>query len=242
MIPARPSKLLKRWFGGVVEGRVKKTFAAMCIRGLSHVREATGRAPLLFVSNHTSWWDPMFCIYLSTRLAPLDGYALMDARNLRKLAFLARLGGFGVELDDPEDRSIGLRYAAERLSGPGRGVWVFAQGRERPVTERPLAFKPGSAVVASRPPSALVVPVALRYEFRHLEKPFFYVSIGEPFAPDAEVEVGQRRHEEAVETELARIDAHLRDPDSEPGFETLLRQRRSWIGRMLERMLGWMTR
>ena len=110
MIPARPSTFLKWWFGGVVRSRMLKTFSEVRIRGLEHVRDLTSRHPILFVSNHTSWWDPMFLIYLSTRLVTLQGYALMDAKNLRKLPFLGRLAGYGVDLDDPEDRSaVGAR-------------------------------------------------------------------------------------------------------------------------------------
>ncbi|MFH1807293.1 MAG: lysophospholipid acyltransferase family protein [Pseudomonadota bacterium] len=241
MIPARPSSFLKWYFGGHVERRVLRSFAALEMRGLARVREAAATGPILFVSNHTAWWDPMLCILLSTRLVPLDGYAMMDARNLRTLPFLGRLGGFGVELDDAGDRSAGVDYSTGLLNGPGRAVWIFCQGRERPVTERPLEFKPGAAVVANRAPQATVLPVALRYCFRHLEKPYFLVSIGEPVASSDEVETTRLGQERAVEIELERIEQFLRRPGPEHGFETVLRRRRSWAGRTLERALGLLT-
>lgn len=242
MIPSRPSKLLKRWFGGVVRTRLLRSFFKVRVRGLATLRQQVAEHPVIFVSNHTSWWDPMFLIYLSTRLVPLEGYALMDARNLRKLPFLGRLGGYGVDLDDPEDRSAGVTYSVGLLQAPGTAVWIFPQGRERPVTERPLAFKPGAAIISSRLPGARVLPVGLRYEFGHTEKPFMYVAIGDPLPPVSDVTAGLAQQEAAVIAELDRIDRFLRERPENAGFVTVLAHRASLVGRVLERVLAWFTR
>lgn len=242
MIPSRPTGWLKRYFGRVVEGRLAKTFAQVRVRGLEPLRQLAQRSPLLFVSNHTSWWDPIFLIYLSTRLLRLQGYAMMEARNLRRLPFLGRLGGFGVDLSDPADRSAAVAYSAELLQAPGQAVWIFPQGRERPAHDRAQGFLPGAAVVASRVEALPIVPVGLRYEFCHLEKPFMLVSIGEPIAFAGDVEQCRRRQEEAVEQELVRVDQALRDLSAARDFEVVLTSRSSWIGRALERALAWLTR
>ena len=74
-------------------------------------------------------------------------YAMMDAASLRRLSFSGRIGGFWrrphQRLRDL-GRSDPLRCSPPRRPRP-RG-WVFPQGRERPVTERPLA----SAAAARR--------------------------------------------------------------------------------------------
>ncbi|MBN2362329.1 MAG: lysophospholipid acyltransferase family protein [Deltaproteobacteria bacterium] len=252
MIAARPSRWLKAWFGRVVAGRVRATFGALRVRGLDELQALVALQPVLFVSNHTSWWDPMFLIYLSTRLVPLDGYALMDARNLRRRAFLGRLGGFGVDLDDPADRSAGLAYTAGLLDRPRRGVWIFPQGRERPCDERPLDFKPGAAVVAGRAPGCAVVPVAFRYEFGSRERPEMLVSIGRPLPRVDDVSAAVAAQEQAVLAELEQIAAFVAsrtgstargaDGGSPHGFAAVLERREPWLGRLLERLLAWLTR
>jgi 1-acyl-sn-glycerol-3-phosphate acyltransferase len=242
MIAARPSRWLKAWFGRVVAGRLRKTFGALRVRGLDALAALVAAQPVLFVSNHTSWWDPMFLIYLSTRLVPLDGYAMMEASNLRRRSFLGRLGGFGVDLDDPDDRSAGVAYAAALLDRPRRGVWIFPQGRERPVDERPLGFKPGAAVVAIRARSCALVPVAFRYEFGNREQPEMLVSIGAPVPHDDDVAAAVAAQEQAVLAELDRIGRFVADRKAPHEFAAVIERRASWLGQLLERLLAWFTR
>lgn len=244
MIPSRPSPWLKFLFGFVVQRRMQKTFAELRVFGLEQLREHCARGPVLFVSNHTAWWDPMFLILLSARVLHLRGYAMMDAKNLRKLPFLGRLGGFGVDLDDAADRSAALSYSQTLLRGPGDAVWIFPQGQERPDHERDLHFQPGAAVLSQRQPDAQVIPVGFRYAFGKREKPSMLVSIGAPLEPSAEVETDRLAQVQAVRNELQRIDAFLShlDMQDKAGFVPLLRQQPSWLSRLLTRALGLLTR
>ena len=85
---------------------------------------------MLVVSNHTAWWDPLVAILLSHRILNTDGFALMDAKNLRRLPCFGRVGAFGVDLDDQRDGARAIRYAAKLLIAKElsrrRLVWIFA--------------------------------------------------------------------------------------------------------------------
>lgn len=236
MIEARPIGWFKRWFGGQVEKRLRRSFYEVRVRGLDQFRRLTAAGPTLVVSNHTSWWDSMFCIYLSTRLADIDGYAMMEASNLRRLPFLGRLGGFGVDRRSPHSARSALRYAAKLLNAAGRVVWIFPQGRERPITERPLGFLRGAEIVARLAANSRTIPVALRYEFGEHEKPVLLVSIGAPLH-DTSCEA----QEHAVTAELDRIDESLRAGVLEP-YRVVLRHDSSWLARFLEATLAKLTR
>jgi 1-acyl-sn-glycerol-3-phosphate acyltransferase len=179
------------------------------MRGLDLLARELQDGPRIVVSNHSAWWDPMLGILLANRLLrDCDGYALMDARNLRRLPFLGRLGGFGVELGDALDGVRALRYAARLLVRPGVLVWVFPQGRERPVDERPLGFAGGAALLA-RMAGVPVVPAALRYEFGEDERPTCWASFGSPLPPERDQERGRQAQEQAVVAELERIQHEL---------------------------------
>jgi 1-acyl-sn-glycerol-3-phosphate acyltransferase len=210
MIEAAKWAPFEAWFLGRVRARLREGFTSLKVRGAEHVREAAARGPVLWVGNHTSWWDPLVVFYLSRAFFELDGHAMMDASNLRRLPFFSRIGAFGVDLSDPADGARALRYAARLLrGGPGRMVTVFPQGRERPVTERPLGFRPGSAELARLAPGAGVLPFALRYEMQGDEKPYAYVAFGPPLAPTRSIERDRAGQEAAVTRLLDELDAAL---------------------------------
>jgi 1-acyl-sn-glycerol-3-phosphate acyltransferase len=240
VIPARKSALFNAWFAGHARGRIHKTFGTVLIRGLEAVRSAAESAPVLVVSNHTSWWDPLVVLHLSQHLLKTDGYALMDAKNLRRLPFFALVGGFGVDLDQPADGAAGIMFAARLLREPGRLVWIFPQGRERPVTERPLGFKPGAAEIARVAKKAVTIPAALRYEVAGEEKPRIYVSFGEALSPERDATRAREKQEIAVAKELDRIEEAARGNTGE--FVSVHRTEPPWIGAVAERLLAILTR
>ena len=182
----------------------------------------------------------MVLLYLTEHVLHCDGHVLMDAVNLRKLPFFAMVGAFGVELANPADGAGAIRYAARLLDAPGRMVWVFPQGRERPVTERPLGFRGGSAEIA-RVAKCVTVPVAFRYEHRGSERPELLMSIGQPLPWVKDVAAGRAAHEAAVTALLDRLDAALRDGSVE-SFEVLERAPVSRLGQWAERALAALAR
>ena len=209
MIPAKKSALFSRWFSWDAERRLSRAFARVAVRGLPALRSAIARGPVLGGSNHTAWWDALVVLFLCERVLGADAYAMMDAANLRELPFFGRVGAFGVDLSDKADGARAMRYAAKLLDRPGRVVWLFAQGREVPVTARPLDFRGGSAEIARVARACEIIPAALRYEHGATEKPSALVSFGTPLARDRDVARGRAAHEAAVCGELDAIDRAL---------------------------------
>lgn len=240
MIPARKHRLFRWWFSGHARGLLRRGFSAVRIEGLDYLKAALAAGPVLIVSNHTSWWDPMVILYLTEHVLRCDGHAMMDATNLRRLPFFAMVGAFGVDLANPSDGAGAMRYAARLLNAPNRMVWVFPQGRERPVTERPLAFRPGSAEVA-RVAKCVTVPLGLRYEHRGSERPELWISVGDAIAWTKDVAAGRASHEAAVTARLDRLEAALVEGSAE-GFATLEQTPVGAVARLAEAILVWITR
>lgn len=240
MIPARKSALFNAWFAGHARGRIHRSFAKVMVRGLDAARRVAETSPILIVSNHTSWWDPLVVLHLSQHVLKVDGYALMDAKNLRSLPFFGLVGAFGVELDRPADGAAGIIYAARLLREQGRMVWIFPQGRERPVTERPLGFKPGAAEIARVAKKAVTLPAAFRYEMAGDERPHLYISFGEPIGAERDVAKGLEMQELAVTRELDRIEQAARGSPEE--FACLHQARPSRAGAIAEKLLAMLTR
>lgn len=238
MIAASKRPWLARYLTNHTSRRLRRMFAALHLHGAEAVRRAAHQHPLLIVANHTSWWDGLVLVYLTNRVLELDGYALMDAANLRALPFFRALGAFGLELDAPHDVAAGLRYAARLLDRPGRVLWVFPQGREQPSATRPLGFRRGAARIAELAPQARVVPMALRYELGPVEHPLLYASFGDalppaPAAGAAAIEQQCAAQEAGVIAELDRIERALRREAgaADPAFERLWLHRPGWGAR-----------
>lgn len=231
MIPAEKSAFVTWFLARDAESRLRRSFHAWHVHGLAHLQSAVRAGPVLVVSNHSSWWDPIVLQWLCHRVLRCDAFAMMDAKNLVRLPFFRKVGAFGVDLASARDGVRAIRYSAGLLDRPGRLVWVFPQGRETPVS-RPLSFRPGSAAIA-RLATTTVVPVALRYEMGATPKPELWLSVGEAFEGKE-----QTAQEAAVARELERIDECLETD----GFAVLHRQSESGLSRFAEASLSWLTR
>lgn len=211
MIPHRKHRLFNAVFVVYARHLLRRRFTAVHVHGLHHARDAVNGGPAIFVGNHTAWWDSIVLMWLSNyafKPGPSDGYALMDDRNLRRFGFFRRLGVFGVALDDPADRAAVVPYAASLLDAPGRHVWLFPQGAERPVTE-PLSFHAGAARLSAQS-GVPVVPMALRYEHGRTPRPRAYVAFGPALPPPSDPEQGVADQEQAVTALLATLETEVR--------------------------------
>lgn len=242
MIPARKSTWFVRWFAKQTDKRIRSMFSKVYVRGEDAFLKTLQAMPVLAVSNHTAWWDPMFAVFVGHGLAAADAYAMMDAKNLARLPFLGRIGGFGVHLDDPADRRRVLKYTAALLDKPGRLVWMFPEGAEKPRAIGVDTFLPGAAIIAKRAPSCAVVPVGLRYEFCGREHPEAFISIGAPMGKFADTTSASRLQREAVCEELARIDAFVLHRNEADGFSLKMQTKPSRMGSAAERVLAFVTR
>lgn len=228
MIVANKSAFFSSLFARYVERRIRGSFEEVRAFGVERLQAALERGPVLIVTNHTAWWDPMLAIFLSVRVLRADAYAMMDVQNLERLPFFRKLGAFGVDLADPTDGARAIRYAAKLLDRPRRLVWIFPQGREVPITVRPLVFRGGSAEVARVARGATTVAGAIRYEMGTTAKPVLWLSIGEELARTRDLEAGRAAQENAVARELERIDDAITG-GSHAGFEPLVTQKRDWM-------------
>lgn len=241
MIPAKKSPRFVRWFTKQAEKRIRRMFSRVYVRGERRLVEVCAESPVLLVSNHTSWWDPMLSIYLAHGLVRADAFAMMDAANLKKLPFLGRIGGFGFHLDDAADRRRVLKYAANLLDRPGRLVWMFPEGAERPRAVGVDEFKPGAAIIARWAKGCPVIPVGLRYEFGGREHPEAFVSIGEPLEADDDVDAARQAQRDAVIRQLDTIDGFVRERNNDE-FVLKMKQNPPRIDALAERILSFFTR
>ena len=163
--------------------RVARGLDGLWVSGLAQARAALAQRPLIFVANHVAWWDALLLLPLDDALGG-TGWAVMDSRNLRALPFLGWVGALPLDRSSPQRSRECLQSCADLLDRPGRGVWVFPQGRQRPAHLRPLDLKTGLGIMHARRPVDLVV-VSIDYVFLERSRPAAVVRFSEPIAGGA---------------------------------------------------------
>ena len=222
--------------------RVSRGVDGLWVAGLDQARAALSARPLIFAANHVSWWDSLLLLVLDEALGGL-GWAVVDAESLRKLPFLGWLGGLPLDRSNPDRSRASLHACADLLDRPGRGLWIFPQGRQRPAHLRPLDLKPGVGIVYDRNPVD-VIAVSLDYVFLESDHPAAIVRFSAPIQGAAGQEL-LPAIESALLDGLAVIDSAVRaatdgrrsrthPADPLPGFAPLLRP----SGRLAQDGLG----
>lgn len=182
-----------------VRWKMRRSFDGVHLAGAEVVRKALANGPVIVAANHVAWWDPLFAVLIDEVLGS-HAHALMDEQNLARLPFFGWVGAVPIARDRPRVALAQLRASVSLLDRPGRALWIFPQGGQRPAHLRPLGVQRGLGRLADFA-QVPVVPLALNYLFRSTSDPAAFGAFGEPLAPRR-----QRRDEwcDAVEQAIVQ--------------------------------------
>lgn len=242
---ARRSSALCRFFGAIMERRMRRDFHAVRLARPGWPVLPPDR-PVIVCLNHPSWWDAALLIVMATtRYRDRPGYGPIDAAMLRRYRFMARIGLFGVEAGRAGAAAF-LRNGRRILADPRSMLWITAEGAFTDPRRRPVQLRPGIAHLIRGAPEALVVPLAVEYPFWDESTPEALARFGEPFdasavagRPVPDIAAALERRLETVMDALA-LDAQSRDPArfltlidgtaGVGGVYDLWRRARAWAG------------
>lgn len=228
MTPAHKLPALAPFFARMNAMLVRRHFAGVHVRGLANLAAVDRSTPVLFFANHSTWWDGLMIYLLNEQRLRRDTYLMMEERQFVRYSFFRWIGAFSVRRNDARDGLAALAYAGSLLNAPNRAVWMFPQGVLRPNEIRPLRFESGLARIAHAAPAARLIPVAMRTEFYHEQRPDFFLDIGTPVDVPAAASV-QDITALAAKALTAQLDALRADliAGRVEGFHLLLRGKRS---------------
>ncbi len=198
MIPVRSgvsARLTKAWFDRYCTFALWRHFHAIRLYGSFPVAPISVGAKLVVSATHQSFWDGIILNDLLRRHGWRRRHVMIDARQVRRHPFFTRIGGFGVELDDPADRRRAIRYAAHLLQSADEptALVVFPQGRIEP-EESPLDELPRTPTLVARRAGAAVVHVAIRYRHWFAQRPELLIATAD------DLPAAQARLDEACRT------------------------------------------
>ena len=217
----------------------RRAFHTIAGRGFEYLRQLPKDRPVILFCNHTNWWDGLI-LYLLTRQMPHKAvFCMMEEKQLKQYRFFTWLGAFSVDLSSPIRSAASLRYAQRLLQISDTAIWIFPQGKLcRP--DEPVEIKPGTDYLAKNAPHALLVPVALCYEFFREDRPNVLIEIGRPFQA---IERTEGRIAQECNDVFARVSEAAKAQDL-TGFSLLfqprwtINKRWEWIKRALTGRLG----
>ncbi|MEM0983047.1 MAG: lysophospholipid acyltransferase family protein [Planctomycetota bacterium] len=222
-LPDRFSPRFLRFFGWWCREKMleKKFFAVRLARENQNVLGdlADHDGPVLVLTNHVSWWDPLIMLTLHRMELCAKGRsrglrAPMHIDQLERFRFFTRLGAFGIDPDEPRSMQAMVDHVARYFAeDPCPGLWINPQGRFADVRE-PIEMRPGAAKLAALDERTAVACVQMEYTFWLDAKPEVLLRY-EPVTPDRRSTTGWlRAMREAMDRNAAALAdlAIARDP------------------------------
>jgi len=198
----------------------RRAFHTIACRGMEHLQHLPDDRPVLLFCNHTNWWDGLIVYLLTRSLRHKACYCMMEEKQLKHYRFFTWLGAFSVDLSSPLRSAASLRYSQRLLQRNDTAIWIFPQGKLcRP--NEPVEIKPGTDYLAKSTPHALLVPVAMRYDFFREDRPNVLIEVGRPFPA---VESAEGRIAQECNEVFARVNQAATEQDL-TGFQPLFSPR-----------------
>lgn len=177
---ARYSPWTRKWFDHYLKWNFKKHFSEIRCQGVSSLASLTG--PLLFISNHVSWWDGFFLFELQRRFRPkAQLYTIALETTVKANPILARMGVLPIDPRNPSSLKrllTHLKHLKETLSPQELLVSFFPQGKITPSFKKTLEFQRGVELIAEAMTPVTLVPFGIHIEPMTGKGPTALLSVG----------------------------------------------------------------
>lgn len=171
MIKARHHSFIYPFFQSYTLRKLSKAFKHIQLIGDF---EDDGHSVLL-VSNHTSWWDGFWMMYVNLKVIHRKFHFMMLEENLKKHWYFNYSGGYSVK---KHSRSVleSLAYTNELLENPQNMVLMFPQGELHSMQYQELKFEQGIYHVLQKARNPIqILMVASFVEYFDAPKPRLYL-------------------------------------------------------------------
>ncbi|MEM1011362.1 MAG: lysophospholipid acyltransferase family protein [Planctomycetota bacterium] len=167
--------------------RVEERDQARSFDSPRSLRMTEGTPRIVVAATHQSFWDGIVLGDLLRRFGWRRRFVMIDQKQVDRHPFFPRIGGFGVDLDDPADRRRAIGYASSLLreANEPAALVIFPQGRIEP-DDADLSAVSRSPELIARRADAPVLHVAIRYRFWFAQRPEVLVATGDDL-PSARV-------------------------------------------------------
>lgn len=104
---------------------------------------------ILLLSNHSSWWDGFWQLYLNKKVFEKKFHFMMLEEQLKKHWYFNYTGGFSIKKSARSTVET-IQYSAELLSHPNNLVLMFPQGKVESIHKHSFRFEKGVEHILKR--------------------------------------------------------------------------------------------
>ncbi len=207
--PPEISQTLVRVFGRYTDGYLRRHFHSVRLLANSAPRVCEG-LPLAIYLNHSSWWDPLVCLFAARRFFPTRAsYGPIDGAALQRYRFFRRLGLFGVDNGTAAGARQFLETASAILQGEKNALWITPEGRFSDFHARPVQLERGLSHVTRRVRRAAFMPLAVQYVYWEERLPEILLAFGEPIIFESNQSLSILDTTRLFESGLTSVQDHL---------------------------------
>lgn len=152
------------------------------------------KLPLLIISNHMSWWDGIWVMYLNIKLLKRKFHFMMLEEQIGKFPILNKVGGYSVR---KRSRTIieTLNYTNELLSDKKNLVLLFPQGEIQSLYTRKIKFGKGlERILKDNAGKIQIIFLANLIDYFSKEKPTLYIYLKEYTEPESSMEITEKEY------------------------------------------------
>ncbi len=104
----------------------------------------------------------------------------MEDKQMREFGFFRKIGAFSINLEDPRQSLISMRYAVDSMKREKACLFIYPEGELIPFTAKKPVFKEGLAWLRQKLPADVVdfVPIAICSNFYESSRPDLFIRIG----------------------------------------------------------------
>ena len=173
--------------------------------------ENTGK-PVLVLSNHYSWWDGFWLMYINLKVLKRKFHFMMLEEQLRKFWFFNYTGGFSV---NKNSRSIieTIRYTVDLLSNKNNMVLVFPQGEIQSQHKNTIRFEKGIEKILNTTQNEVqILFVANFTEYFSEPKPSLFINFKEYKSTDYSTKVIEEAYNKFYTEKKQLLERHASCP------------------------------
>jgi 1-acyl-sn-glycerol-3-phosphate acyltransferase len=186
MITAKHQPWAEFIFDHYISRLISKHFYSLHLLG--NLPEIVPGKPIIFLTNHSTWWDGFLIYRLNKHFYKRPLYLLMLEKELVKYSFFSRVGAYSIQPGHSKKVLESLRYTRLLLNSPAKenpSICIFPQGELIPWESRPVKFKPGIDWILKdthNPVAIILVGIIVKFLEQQRPQVFFKLDYSEYIA------------------------------------------------------------
>ncbi|MPL70194.1 hypothetical protein SDC9_15947 [bioreactor metagenome] len=171
LLKAKHNFLIYPFFQFYTKVIIKRKFHAVIIEK----KDIDTSKPILLISNHVSWWDGFWAMYINLNILKKKFYFMMHEKQLLEYKFFNQTGGFSI---NNQYRHIidSINYSSSILEDKNNLLVIYPQGEINSIYQSNFIFKRGIEKIINQKDITLLFSANLiDYFSNHKPSLFIYL-------------------------------------------------------------------